>query len=143
MDAVRVYQEDSGLSYPWLKTDAGRVHSRRSKQVNDCTVRAVATALRIEYDAAYDMLAKAGRKCGQGFRLPKWLETQSWAKKISFPAVRGERRMNPVRFSQEFGKGIYICKVARHVYAVIDGVVHDTIENNPHRCIYTAWRVEN
>lgn len=130
-----------GLSYPWLAVDAGRSTSKRAKQKNDCTVRALATARGLPYDDAYDLLAAAGRKCGRGFAFSKWINEQPWAKKISFPAVKGKRRMNPATFSQQFPHGRFVCQVAKHVFAVIDGVVHDTHASRPDRCIYTAWAI--
>lgn len=130
------------LAYQWEPCDSGRATSRRPKQRNDCTVRALATARGIGYDEAYDLLASAGRKCGRSFVFSEWIGCQAWASKISFPAAKGHRRMNPASFVRQFASGVYICKVAKHVFAVVDGVVFDVFENAPDRCIYTAWRVE-
>jgi len=129
------------LSYPFIFNDGGRATSRRPRQRDDCTVRALAIALRIPYDDAYDQLAGAGRKCSRGFRLSDWLNDQPFARRISFPAVKGERRMNPARFCKDYPTGTYIAKVAKHTFAVVDGVVHDTFENSPDRCIYVAWEI--
>ena len=129
------------LSYPFVRTDAGRSLSARPKQNNDCTVRAVALALGMEYDIAYDVLAGAGRKCGKGFHLNVWLTAQPWTRKIPFQAIKGKPRMNPATFVKQYPLGVYICKVAKHVFLVKDGVVYDTFENRPDRCIYTAWEI--
>lgn len=130
-----------GLSYPTILTDAGRAQSKRPRQKNDCTVRAIALARNLPYDEAYELLALAGRKCAKGFVLKTWLKEQSWATMISFPAIKGQRRMNPATFVQNYPTGRYICKTAKHVFAVIDGVVYDEGENRPDRCIYTAWKL--
>ena len=130
-----------GLSYPYQFTDGGKATSKRPRQSNDCTVRAVAVTRRMDYDAAYDLLTKSGRKCWQGFHLGKWLELQSWANKLSFPAVKGQKRMNPATFCEQFKKGRYICRSAKHVFAVVDGVVMDAWEQRPDRCIYVAWQI--
>lgn len=127
--------------YPLVRTDAGRSKSRRSRQKNDCTVRALALARNLEYDIAYDMLAEAGRKCAKGFDIMRWLDGQEWATKIPFPAKKGEPRMNPVEFAKQYPSGKYICRVAKHVYCVVDGVAMDTHRSRPNRCIYTAWRI--
>lgn len=124
-------------------TDAGRASSRRPKQRDDCTVRALAVARGLEYDAAYDTLAEAGRKASRRFDMVEWLNAQPWAHKISFPAVKGQRRMNPDTFGREYAQGVYICRTAKHVYAVVDGVIHDDHAPRPDRCIYTAWRIED
>ncbi len=128
--------------YPWLRTDAGRSVSARPKQKNDCTVRALALVRGSTFDEAYDTLANAGRKCSKGFHIGVWLEGQDWATKISFPAIKGEPRMNPAKFAERFQNGRFICRTAKHVYAVIDGVAMDTARSKSNRCIYTAWRIE-
>jgi len=130
-----------GLSYRAILTDGGRAGSRRPRQSKDCTVRAVALARNIPYDAAYDLLHEAGRKCSRGFHVQRWLGDQAWATKIPFPAVKGQPRMNPATFTKQLPTGRFICRVAKHVFAVIDGVVHDSFENRPDRCIYTAWAI--
>lgn len=129
--------------YPWVRTDAGRSTSSRSKQKNDCTVRAIALTRELPYDTAYDMLAQAGRPCSKGFHIGEWLEKQPGVTKLSFPAVKGQSRMNPQTFAKQFPHGRYICRTAKHVYAVIDGVAHDIHRSRPNRCIYTAWRIDH
>lgn len=66
-----------GLAYPWLPSDAGRSASRRARQRNDCTVRALAMVHEMPYDQAYDLLAAAGRKCGKGFQFKTWMKDQA------------------------------------------------------------------
>ena len=129
--------------YPWQSTDAGRSTSNRPRQKNDCTVRALALTRGLSYDTAYDVLANAGRQCSKGFHIGDWLDLQPWATKLSFPAVKGQSRMNPVAFASQFPAGRYICRTAKHVYAVIDGVSLDIYRSRPNRCIYTAGRIGN
>lgn len=129
------------LRYKWAHHDAGRSASRRPKQSNDCTVRAIALARGVPYDDAYDLLAAAGRKCNRGFHFKDWIKHQPWARKIPFPAIKGQPRMNPATFVEQFPVGTYICKVAKHIFVVKDGIVFDTFENRPDRCIYTAWHI--
>ncbi len=127
--------------YPFLYSDGGRSESRRPKQKNDCTVRAVAVALNEPYDTVYEWFKGEGRKCSKGFHIKDWLAKDGRFEKIPFPAIKGQKRMNPSKFCGEFKRGKYICRTAKHVFAVIDGVVHDTWEQRPDRCIYTAWEV--
>lgn len=135
--------QNQTINYPFQLNDAGRSLSKRPKQKNDCTVRAVALARGIPYDSAYELMAGEGRKCSAGFDVVKWLDKQDWANKISFPAVTGQKRMNPVSFTDAYPNGIYICRVAKHVFTVIDGVVQDTFVSRPDRCIYTAWLISS
>ena len=127
------------LSYFWTINDGGRSLSKRPRQKNDCTVRALAIARGLSYDDAYDILKNAGRSCSRGFHFPDWMASQVWGRKISFPAVKGQRRMNPAAFVVAFPNGRYICQVAKHIFAVVDGVVHDIFENAPDRCIYSIY----
>jgi hypothetical protein len=124
-------------------TDAGRSAGRRPKQRNDCTVRAIATVKGLAYDEAYDLLKQSGRTSGLGFNLGDWLKDKTWATKISFPAVKNQRRMNPVSFVQKYPKGIFVCFVSKHVFACVDGVIHDDTPIRADRCIYTAWEILN
>ena len=128
-------------SYPFRQTDGGRALSRRPKQAHDCTVRALALARGLAYDEAYDLLMAAGRGCSRGFRLGDWLKGQSWAQKTSFQAIKGQKRMNPVRFCAEYPTGTFICKAAKHVFVVTEGVLLDEATVSEARCIYTAWAV--
>lgn len=141
MSGVGLDGKAYGLSYPLILSDGGRANSKRPRQTNDCAVRALALARNLSYDEAYDALAAAGRKCAKGFAFPKWVNQQAWATKISFPAVKGRARMTPAVFVRQYPQGRYICKVAKHVFVVIDGVVYDTFEGSPDRCVYTSWAI--
>lgn len=137
-------------SVRFQKNDGGRAESRRPKQQNDCTVRAVALAFSIPYDDAYDALAIAGRKSWQGMHFGMWANSDAPLHMLNkglkwkpFPAVKGETRMNPAKFCELHKTGTWICRTAKHVTAVIDGVWMDTFSPNPMRCIYGAWEVTN
>lgn len=135
----------NGQKFVWLvyfrRTDAGRSESHRPKQQNDCTVRAVALAFDMPYDAAYDLLATAGRKSWRGFHFRQWAEQQPNLRWRAFPAVKGETRMNPAKFCIQFPAGRWIARTAKHVFTIVDGVVLDTFSPDPARCIYGAWEV--
>lgn len=137
--------EHWGSRYEWQRNDAGRSNSKRPKQRNDCTVRALALVAQIPYDEAYDYLAKQGRKCSRGAFFPKRRSNDSafglnfiWQ---SFPAEKGKRRMNIGDFCKAHPKGSYIARTAKHVFAVIDGIVHDSGRQAPYRCVYGCWEV--
>ena len=109
------------MPLPFVPTDGGRAASRRPRQRNDCT-------------------------CGRGFEFRTWARTASFAGRrfrwIAFPAVKGQRRMNPAAFAAQHPRGRYILKTAKHVLACVDGVPHDTAAPDPGRCVYGAWAVE-
>jgi hypothetical protein len=130
------------LAVYFRHNDGGRSCSKRPKQKSDCTVCAVAIAFGMPYDCAYDLLRDAGRKCSRGFAFHDWARRHpnllEW---ISFPAVKGQTRMNPAKFCNQFRSGAWICRSAKHVFAVIDGVIQDTSAPSPGRCIYGAYHV--
>jgi len=105
------------------------------------------------YDAVYDLLARDGRRSHEGFHTDRWIYGQinpaigepeyilGWtAERIAFPAVKGQRRMNPATFHTAFPEGRFVVRTARHVYAVVDGVTYDQMAPDPERCIYAAWK---
>lgn len=130
------------MTFPFQQNDGGRSKSKRSKQKNDCVIRAFAIAYNQDYDFTYDVMADAGRRCGRGTAKSIW---KNWIEdrgtKISFPAVKGQKRMTPVEFCQKFPKGRFVLSMAKHLCAVIDGVVHDDCEPREDACVYNAWEV--
>ena len=133
-------------SYKFEFSDGGKKLSNRPLQKRDCAVRALAIATHTDYDVVYDTLAGAGRECNRGFHLQKWLPKQQGVfgytvEKLSFQAIRGESRMCIRQFIQDHQVGRYILRVSRHVIALIDGVVMDTFQSRPDKCVYTAFRL--
>ena len=119
--------------------------SKRPKQTNDCTVLALAIALECSYDTAYDYLKTLGRKCTQGFELHEHLNKSKTLfnnsiEKIPFPAQKGIPRMTAVSMSEEYPKGTYILRQAKHICTMRDGVLYDTWKSQD-RCIYKAWEI--
>jgi hypothetical protein len=125
----------------FLPTDAGRATSRSSRQANDCSVRTLALVRCLSYDDAYETLKAAGRTWSTKFKMTAWLDGQPWACGATFPASKGQRRMNPERFCADFPEGTWICKTATHVFVVRVGVVFDESPVGASRCIYRARRV--
>lgn len=132
----------------FVKTDAGRSLSRRPRQTNDCTVRALTLVTGLPYDEVYDRCAAEGRKCGKGMHLKTWLPRAivggyrfRW---IGLPARKGEWRANPVTFARDHPQGRFILRTAKHVLACVDGVVMDLSRDQgpmglEWRCVYGAW----
>lgn len=138
-----------GLLHPYIHRtalhDAGRAASKRSRQKNDCTVRAIATATRITYDEAYELLAKAGRVCSKGFAFAPWADKAVvndhrfiWQR---LRKQRGKARVNIAVFCKQYGQGTYIIRVRRHVLTVIDGICHDCFISDGLRAVEGFWRV--
>ena len=124
----------------FFKTDAGRALSKRPASKKDCTVRAVALVLGMSFDSAYEALAAAGRQPHKAFNFDGWMKATGKFVWVSFPAEKGKRRMTPEAFLGLYPAGAFILKTAKHVFAVIDGVVLDE-QPNTGRCVYGAWKL--
>lgn len=122
-------------------TDAGRSQSKRPKQQSDCVVRAVALTCGYDYDKAYDLMAEAGRKSSRSMPKKNW---QKWMNdhfvKHSFPAVKGEKRMNLRNFAGQYDTGKWFVQMAGHVVSVIDGVIMDDFNPDLEMCVYAVWK---
>lgn|ERR1017187_71118 len=131
--------------------DAGRSQSKRPKQSNDCTVRALALAFNLDYDAAYDFLAKEGRECSRGFFIREFLDEICLndrilfglkLKRISFPAISGQPRMNVKRFCNQFYQETFLLRMSKHVAVVREGILLDTHDcRNGEKCVYLAYQI--
>jgi hypothetical protein len=133
---------ENSFDFPFVQTDAGRSASKRPKQSNDCTVRAWAAANNIAYDEAYDYLKSFGRKSHKGIHFNNFAKSHDDILiKFTFPAVKGQTRMNIEAFCKQYSKGKFIIKTAKHVLAVIDGVAYDDARPSPTRCVYCAYKV--
>jgi len=134
------------MSNPYYcHSDAGRSSSKRPKQRNDCTVRAYAIAAGLDYDTAYDELKDAGRGASRRFDWRSFATNKfEW---IPFQAVKGLKRTCVATAHDRTGDGAWILRTAKHVVAMVDGVVYDDtddaeeIEWLENRCVYGAWRV--
>ena len=103
---------------------------------NDCTVRAYAKAAGITYLEAHAELAAAGRKHGQGFRVWTFYEKKGF---LWYP--RPHRRVDNFVLNIAH-TGSWIVLIRRHVFAVVDGAIHDS---NPKyvlkKHVLGAWNV--
>lgn len=127
----------------FIEDDGGRSQSKRPKQRDDCAVVAYAIATGVSYDTAYDRYARAGRKSSRSTPhaiTEDLLAAEGWHC-MTFPAVKGERRMNPPTFLRLFSEGTFIVATAKHLTAVVDGRWHDGYRPRPDRCIYRAWQL--
>lgn len=133
------------FTVPFDRTDAGRSQSRRPRQSNDCTVRALATTSGCRYDEAYDELMGAGRKAGRRFNFKAWAAKAEFKgyrfEWIGFPAVKGFWRVNPVTFAMMFPEGRFVLRTAKHVLACVDGRISDTDRGAEAACVYGCWRL--
>ena len=124
--------------------DAGRAKSKRSKQTNDCVIRAISLTLKQPYDEVYDGFMALGRKCSRGTPKKVWQQFLNSDKRFvrkPFPAVAGQPRMSLEKFAEIFDSGLYIVQMAGHLTTVINGSVYDVFEPRKDGCVYAVWRL--
>ena len=103
---------------------------------NDCTVRAYSKAAGITYLQAHEELEAAGRKFGKGFRVKSFYEARNF---LWYP--RPHRRVDNFILNIAM-RGNWIIWIRGHVFAVCDGVIHDTHPRlNLKRHVLGAWQV--
>lgn len=130
---IHYHRHDAGRP-DWADTD------------HDCQVRALSTARGISYEQAWNLLyLMQGERRTCELPLVKALadmdERLGVVEMMSFPAKRGRKRMNGLRFCERYPEGRFILKMAGHVAAVVDGKLFDTW-NSLDKCVYRAWRIE-
>lgn len=114
-------------------------------RVGDCVKRAITTATGMDYMEVQRELNRCKKITG----CSKFNDNKNWkyyvekelkAKKLSFPAVQGQDRMNGYKFCEEFPKGHYILRMAGHLSCCIDGVIYDTWDCSD-KCVYNAYKM--
>lgn len=116
-------------------TDSGRITGEK----NDCTVRALSEALEIPYLEAYGIMLGFGRKFGKGMHVEPVYDSLGLVK-IDRP------NMSVARFIKEVAPyGNWIIKIRRHVFAVKNGIIFDTVGSKYHvnRHVLSAWKVKD
>lgn len=116
-----------------------------NKIVGDCVKRAISKASNMDYNEVKRALNRYKKITGaQKFNEPKncyaYVENVLNGKKISFPAIKGEPRMNGARFCEAYPKGSYILSMAHHWSCCVDGVIYDTWDCSK-KCVYQAWKL--
>jgi len=134
--------------------DGGRADAGWRGGAGDCTTRAVAIALELAYQEAYDARNLAalterprkGRKRSSARNgvhvrtLRRWLDAMGWVWTPTMSIGSGCRVH--LRRDELPDTGPVICNVSRHIVTVIDGVIHDTVpgvDRDGTRCVYGYW----
>ena len=90
----------------------------------DCSVVALSIAAGIPYDVAHGICKDAGRQDGHGMYFVEWVRRQRTICGYKVTVVNVPR-LTLAQVLRDFPKGRLICRKKNHVFAVIDGVVHD------------------
>lgn len=134
----------------YVENDGGRAAAGFKGTTGDCVVRAIAIATETDYQEVYDTLfgfskgieGEKGKSPRLGVRrqvYDAFLELAGWR----WTATMGIGTGCKVHLrADELPPGRLICRVSKHMVAVIDGVIHDTHDPSREgtRCVYGYWR---
>lgn len=101
-------------------------------QYADCTIRALSKALNVTWIEAFDLMMEECRKeqCVTIFSLPLPIRKRimdSWGFDYQGVSVaNGKRRPTIAEFAKAHPTGTFICNVAGHEVAIVDGMYYDT-----------------
>lgn len=128
--------------------DGGREAAGFKGIAGDCVTRAIAIATERPYKAVYDDLAHRQQAIGRARSARNGV-----AKHITRELMKDLGwTWTPTMFigsgcrvhlrADELPAGRILCKLSRHVVAVVDGVLHDTYDSSRDgtRCVYGYWR---
>jgi hypothetical protein len=128
----------------WNINDGGRAEAGYRGKTGDCVVRAITIATGIPYKEVYNALAieqatVRGRKtCRRGVARPvydRFLKDLGWTWVPCMTIGSGCR----VHLREdELPNGTIICRLSKHLVAVIDGILQDTYDCSRMgtRCVY-------
>ena len=115
-------------------------------ETTDCVKRAITLAAQMDYMEVKRELNRYKKVTGASsfnsdYNPHKYVENVLKGEKMSFPAVKGEPRMNGERFCAKYPKGRYILSMAGHWTCCIDGIIYD-IWDCTQKCVYTAYKLK-
>lgn len=134
---------------PFNYNDGGRSNYYKAENVGDCVTRAIAIAAQKDYKEVYDLVnaeEKKARKYKGSARNGafkhnfakvieklggKWVSCMSIGSGCKVHLKSGDLPAN----------GRIVCRLSKHLVAVIDGVLNDTYDcsREGKRCVYGYW----
>lgn len=117
----------------------------QQKSVGDCVKRAITCASGKTYQEVSKELNRIKREIGaSAYNVNavwnKYLQNDLHARYESYPAVKGQSRMNGHRFCESHPTGTYVLSMAGHLTCCKDGVIHDTWDCRD-KCVYSSYEL--
>jgi hypothetical protein len=146
----------------YIYDDGGRATAGFKGQTGDCVTRAIAIATRLPYQEVYDLVNRAGKQerlprgkmlGGRTVTIGSRSSARTGVKKPTtrlllkalgwtwVPTMSIGSGCKVHLLANELPAGRIICKLSRHIVAVVDGVVRDTYDpsRGGTRCVYGYW----
>ena len=112
------------MKIQYKKTDGGRTKEGFGTEVRDCGVRALACAAKISYSDAHDLAIYSGRKNRRRFNADQLYDDLGY-QQVFTCNYRDKKPITVKTAIEKYPKGRYILRISRHVFAVINGRIHD------------------
>lgn len=125
----------------WIKYNANPVANR----VEDCAIRAVAVALDISWEYAFDLIAKNAKEMGNVMHSNAVFGSvlrQHGFKRFIVPNSCPDC-YSLIDFCMDNPEGVYVVGLDSHVVAVVDGNYIDTWDSGKEIPIYYWKEIEN
>ena len=130
--------------------DGGRSAYFKGTDASDCVARAIAIAAGRDYKEVYDRLAdgnaaKGGKRSARNGIMTKHKWFKDYMTELGFvwtPTMTIGSGCTTHLRDGELPDGRLVCKIGRHLVAVVDGVINDTHDcsRNGTRCVYGYWK---
>jgi len=135
--------------------DGGRKEAGYEGRAGDCTVRGIAIATNKPYQEVYDSLFEMNRSVNKNPRkssprdggtktktIRKYMKSIGW-KWTPTMTIGSGCKVHLKK--EELPSGRLLCRVSRHMVAVIDGVINDTYDcsRGETRCVYGYYKLES
>lgn len=109
--------------------------------INNCTIISLSLAAGIPYKKANEIGIKAGREKNKGFYLEPLYE-KARQKGIQIKKIPVDKGTTLKQFISDFPIGRFVVSKYAHAFCIINGRVHDTINNGMNSKIEEAYRFD-
>lgn len=110
--------------------------------INDSSVRAIAKALDLTWEGAYDKLTAVGKEI---YNMPSSKQTIERVLEKDYEFItlgkpkKGESRPTVAEFVKQNNVGSYVLNLADYYITVIDGEIYDVSEKCLKSSVYSYW----
>jgi hypothetical protein len=126
----------------FTQTDGGRSEAGFVEK-NDCTVRAIAATAGMTYLQAHELLKHFGRRDKRKFKFVNWIcSVRNINGHVPVPVTVSIGAKTTGTFLKMKLSGRFIVRTKGHVFAVIDGVIHDDGRFIPRARVRNIWRMQ-
>jgi hypothetical protein len=126
----------------FTQTDGGRGEAGFVEK-NDCCVRAIAVSTGLSYSESHELLKHYGRRDRRKFKFVNWIcSMRDINGRVPVPVTVSIGAKTTGQFLKMKVSGRFIVRTRGHVFAVIDGVIHDDGRFIPRARVRNIWRMQ-